>query len=254
MPEAVSLPGALRRAAAGAFYVPAGFFFVLRRPRLWPHVLLPSLLALALMAAGFVLGLFAIPGIEGVFAPRLAQVESWLRVAALVALWLTCVGSGLLLGLALALLLTAPILERFSHRIERLARGVVPDAAQGLGWEVNQSVRGAAYFLAAAPFAFFLGLVPVAGPLLGALWGAHALSFQQTDAPLSRRGLSFAARRRWHRRWRPESLGFGLASLLSLAVPLVNLVLTPALAAGATLFVLELEPADAAQPTTGESQ
>ena len=242
MPESASLPGALRRAAAGAFYVPAGFFLVLRRPRLWPHALLPSLLAVALMGAGLVLGLFAIPGLEGVFSPRLEHVSAWLRLAALVALWITCLGSGLLLGLALALLLTAPILERFSHRVERLLRGRAADPGGSLGWEVRQSVRGAAYFLAAAPAAFVLGLLPVAGPVLGAVWGAHALSFQQTEAPLSRRGLSFSARRTWHRRWRPESLGFGLAGLLTLVVPVANLILTPALAAGATLLVLELEP------------
>jgi len=242
MPESVKLPGVLRRAAAGAFFVPAGFALVLRRPRLWPYALLPSLLAVAFMAAGFVLGLFAIPGLEALIAPRLEQVPTWLRVSAVVAAWIACLGSGLLLGLALALLLTAPILERFSRRVEALVGGRTGDHDRGLGWEVGQSVRGAAYFLAAAPGVFLLALIPFVGPVLGAVWGAHALSFQQTEAPLSRRGLSFTARRQWHRRWRPESLGFGLAGLVTLLVPLANLFLTPALTAGAALFVLELEP------------
>jgi len=242
MPDAVRLPGALRRAAAGAFFVPAGFALVLRRPRLWPYVLLPSFLAVALMAAGFVLGLFAIPGVETLFAPRLQAVPAWLRVSALLALWFACLGSGLLLGLALALLVTAPVLERFSRRVESVVRGTAGDHDQGLRWEVGQSVRSAAYFLAAAPGVFLLGLIPLVGPVLGILWGAHALSLQQTEAPLTRRGLSFSARQRWHRRWRPESLGFGLAGLVTLFVPLANLLLIPALTAGATLFVLELEP------------
>ena len=241
MPEVLARPGALRRAAAGAFFVPAGFFLILRRPRLWPYALLPAFLSVALMAAGFVLGLFAIPGLEALFAPRLEAAQTWFRVAALVAIWITCLGSGLLLGLALALLLTAPVLERFSRRVERQVRGRAGDHAQWLGWEVGQSIRGAAYFLAAAPGVFLLGLIPVVGPFLGAVWGAHALAFQQTEAPLSRRGLSFNARREWHRRWRPESLGFGLAGLVTLLVPVANLLLIPALTAGATLLVLELD-------------
>jgi CysZ protein len=250
MPEANSLPGALRRAAAGAFFVPAGLFLVLRRPRLWPYALLPASLAVAFMAAGLVLGLFAIPGIEALFAQRLGSARTWFRVGALVAIWITCVGSGLLLGLALALLVTAPILERFSRRVELLVRGRAGDRSQGLGWEVAQSIRSAAYFLAAAPGVFLVGLVPLVGPFLGALWGAHALAFQQTEAPLTRRGLSFEARRQWHRRMRPESLGFGLAGLVTLVVPLVNLLLTPALTAGATLLVLEL---DSPEPLADES-
>jgi CysZ protein len=250
MPDPASLPGALRRAAAGAFFVPAGFFLVLRKPRLWPYAVLPALMTMAAMTGGFVLGLFAIPGIEAVFAPRLEHAQAWFRVSALVAIWITCLGSGLLLGLALALLLTAPILERFSRRVERIVRGRASDHDQGLGWEIGQSVRSAAYFLAAAPGVFLVGLIPLVGPLLGALWGAHALSFQQTEAPLTRRGLSFDARRQWHRRWRPESLGFGLAGLVTLVVPVVNLLLTPALTAGATLFVLELESPDPAVAET----
>ena len=141
MPDGTSLPGALRRAAAGAFFVPAGLFLVLRKPRLWPFAVLPACLTAGSMAAGFVLGLFAIPGIEAVFARHLESAAPWLRASALVAIWITCVGSGLLLGLAVAILLTAPILERFSRRVERLLVEAPRDQARSLGWEIGQSVR-----------------------------------------------------------------------------------------------------------------
>jgi uncharacterized protein involved in cysteine biosynthesis len=244
MSEAARLPGALRRTAAGAFFVLAGFALLLRRPRLWPYAVLPALLAVTLTVAGFVLGLFAIPSVEGAVAARLDDVQPWLRISALLAVWLACLGSGLLLGLALAVLLTAPVLERFSRRVEALVRGDAGQHDKGLGWEIGQSVRGAAYFLAAAPGVFLLGLIPIVGPALALVWAAHALSFQQTEAPLSRRGLSFNARRAWHRRWRPESLGFGLAGVMTLLIPVANLLLIPALTAGATLLVLELHPTD----------
>jgi uncharacterized protein involved in cysteine biosynthesis len=53
--------------------------------------------------------------------------------------------------------------------------------------------------------------------------------------------MGFGARRAWHRKWRAESLGFGLLGLMTLIVPFANLVLAPALAVGGTLLVLELE-------------
>jgi CysZ protein len=110
-----------------------------------------------------------------------------------------------------------------------------------LRWEIAQSLRGALFFMAIAPFIFILGLMPVIGPVLGGLWGAWALTFQQTEPTLTRRGLSFAARREWHRFWRAESYGFGLVGLLVLLIPLLQFALTSVLTVGATLMVLELE-------------
>jgi uncharacterized protein involved in cysteine biosynthesis len=79
------------------------------------------------------------------------------------------------------------------------------------------------------------------GPVAGTIWGAHALAFQQTDVPLARRGRDFRSRRAWHRRYRAESIGFGLAGLVTLIVPLANLLIGPALAVGGTLLVIEFE-------------
>jgi CysZ protein len=86
-----------------------------------------------------------------------------------------------------------------------------------------------------------LSLVPLVGPVAGTLWGAHALAFQQTDVPLARRGRDFRARRAWHRRYRAESIGFGLAGLVTVLVPFAILLIGPALAAGGTLLVIEFE-------------
>ncbi len=105
----------------------------------------------------------------------------------------------------------------------------------------------------AAPGVFLLGFVPVIGPLLSLLWGARAVAFQMTDPVLSRRGMSFAAKRRWHREWLYESEGFGLAGMVGLLAPFANLALGPALVAGGTLLVLDLErlsgPGKAAGPS-----
>jgi uncharacterized protein involved in cysteine biosynthesis len=106
---------------------------------------------------------------------------------------------------------------------------------------MKQAFRGTLYFLAAAPGVLLLTLVPLVGPPLAILWGSYALAFQQTDSALARRGLSFAERRAWHAFWKPESMGFGLAGLITLVVPFANFLIGPALAVRETLLVLELE-------------
>lgn len=106
-------------------------------------------------------------------------------------------------------------------------------------WEIGQALVGSLYFLAAAPLVFLLSLIPLVGPIIALVWGAWVLALQQTDSPLTRRGLDLATRKAWHRFWRAESMGFGLAGLLLL--PLTNVLAGPVLTIGGTLLVLELE-------------
>lgn len=243
-----SRPGALRRLAAGAWHVPAGFVFLLRRPGLWHLSLVPVALTTAGLFGGLIVGLYAIRGVESAFGRFVAGLPELAGVVVTLALWVGTLAAGMLLGLALALLLAAPATERLSRRVERLMGGVVRRNEQSLARDVAQALRGSLYFPAAVPAIFVLNLLPVLGPLAGALWGAHALAHQLTDAPLTRRGFDFRARRAWHRDWRPESLGFGLAGLAALVVPGANLLLGPALAVGGTLLVIELQSHAAPAP------
>jgi CysZ protein len=241
-------PGLARRAAAGAWNVPAGFLFLARRPRLWPLAALPAALAALLLLAGFVLGLYWGPSIEGAILRRFGQLPAWLDFSMALAAWVGTVGAGVLVGLAVALLLAAPALDLLSRRVEAMAVGQSTDAGGGLRWEVAQSLRGALYFLVRAPGMLLVGLVPLVGPALSAVWAAHALAFQSTDAALARRGLAFGARRAWHRRFRAESLGLGLAGLMTLLVPCAGFLLAPALVTGGTLLVGELSEPPTAPP------
>ncbi len=244
-PTASTRPGALRRAAAGAWHIVGGFVFLLRRPALWPLAAAPVIVTGLCLFGGLILGLYAIRTVESTFARMLARLPEWGDLIVTLALWVGTLAAGLLLGLAVALLLTAPLTEALSRRVERLMGGVVPENDRGWAWELAQALRGSLFFLAAAPGVLLLNLVPVVGPVAGALWGAYALAHQLTDAPLTRRGCDFRTRRAWHREWRAESLGFGLAGLVTLVVPAANLLLGPALAVGGTLLVIELGGATA---------
>jgi CysZ protein len=234
-------PGTLRRAAAGAWHVPAGFSYLLRNPGLWPLSLLPLLLTAACLALGFLAGASIVIRLGPSLIPPAGGLPDVLGFLMTLLLWAGALVAGLLAGLAVALLLSAPALERLSRRVEARVAGRVAESPASFVQELLQAFRAALYFALVAPLVFVLGLVPVVGPPIAAAWGAHALAHQHTEAPLARRGMGFAARREWHRRWRAESMGFGVAALVTLIVPFANLLLAPALAVGATLLVLELE-------------
>jgi uncharacterized protein involved in cysteine biosynthesis len=234
-------PNFLRRAAEGAWHVPGGIFFLFRNPPLLPLALLPAFLALLGLAFGALLGLVLGPGVAARVAPSPERVWPGIAVAASLILWAVTIGAGIVLGLAVALLLAAPVLDLLSQRVEARLRGRVDQEDRGWRFELSQSLRGALYFLVAAPGVFLLGLIPFVGPVLAWLWGARALAYQFTDSALSRRGLAFRDKRAWLRRWLFETEGFGLAGMVVVAVPPLTLLLGPALAVGGTLLVLELE-------------
>jgi CysZ protein len=249
-PEAAPRPGLVRRVAAGAWHVPAGFVILMGNPRLWPIALIPVVLAVLSMFFGAVLGIFLIPRVEARFGLTPGEHPVWIELPAGLLLWTAMIGAGVFLGLGVAMLLATPALEHLSRRVEARIRGVSVDSSRGFVWELAQSLQGGFYFLLAAPGVFLLGLIPVVGPFFSALWGGRAVALQMTDPALTRRGLSLRERLRWHRQWRPESQGFGLAGMIGLLVPFANLLLGPALIAGGTLLVLSLEPLGASEPAT----
>jgi CysZ protein len=234
-----SRPGFLRRIAAGAWHVPAGFAFLIRHPPLWPLAALPAALAGGFLVAGLGLSWYLVPRVEDALAPSPARVGDVLALFAAVGLGLLTLATGALLGFALGLALAGPLLDRLSERTERLL-GARAAPARGLRFEAMQSLKGALFFAVAVPLAFLVGLVPFVGPVLATVWSGFALGFQLTDGPLARRGMAFSEKLRFHGRWRPESIGFGLLGLLALLVPLANLLMAPALVVGATRLVVEL--------------
>jgi uncharacterized protein involved in cysteine biosynthesis len=232
--------GRLRSLALGAWHLPKAFAFLARRPRLWPWVVLPALAAAGLMALGFVFGLLVGPYLEAAAFDRSGPDPAWTEFVVSLGVRAVALLAGVLGGLGLALVLAAPLLDRLSRDVEAAARGQVLNRESGLRWEVEQSIRGAGYFLLRMPGIVAVGFVPFVGPPVSALWAAHALAFQNTEPALGRRGLGFEVRRAWHRRHRAESLGLGFASLACLLVPCAGFLLAPALIAAGTLLVLEL--------------
>ncbi len=233
----------LRRLGAGAWQVPAALFFLLRRPSLWPLVVLPALAVAALVVSGLLTGAYLAPHVQEAMAP--GERSLWVEGPAALGAWLVTPLVIGFIGFGFALALTAPLLDRLSREVERRESGRIEDAERGLRWDVSQSLRALVYFGLRAPGVLLLGLVPLAGPPLAALWAGHAMAVNQTDGILARRGLDFEERRAWHRRLRLESLGFGVAAVWTLFIPIANLLLLPLLAIGATRLVLSVARGDA---------
>jgi len=244
-PLAEVRPGRVRRVAAGAWHLPAGLLCLVRHARLWPAAAFPTLLGTLLLLGGVFLGIFALGAVERALAPAPGRVPAWLALAMTLGLWTTTLLMGLLVALALTLLVSAPLLDRLARRRDRLS--VEPqERASRLRWDLSECFRGPLWFVAFLPLVALVGLLPVLGPvvafvLAGAVLGRHTL-----ETALARRGYDAGVRRAWHREWRWESLGFGLAGLMALVVFGLDFLLAPALALGAQRLVAEIEqpPAD----------
>jgi uncharacterized protein involved in cysteine biosynthesis len=227
-------PGLALRAAAGAWHVPAGLGFLLRNRSLWSLSVAPAAVAAVFLNLGLLAGAFLAPQIETRFAPSQAHFPALLGLAFTLCLWFGVVVATTALGLALSLLLTAPLLERLSRKVEAQLGGRGAGRVPAERWDFALSMRNGLVFVAAALAALVLAMVPLVGPFLSAAVSAPLLAYQAIDPTLTRRRLDFRQKGLWHLRWRPEVVGFGLAALV---------------AVGATRLVLDLEGLDAERPS-----
>ncbi len=121
--------------------------------------------------------------------------------------------------------------------------GIVRSAARGMGVELR---RVAAYLLRAIPF-LLLFLVPGVNLLAPFLWlafSAWSLAQDYFAYPFDALGLSYEEQRRVLRELGTERFVFGALIQLGLAIPLVNVLVSPAAVAGAThCLILRLKPA-----------
>src|SRR5512136_2484310 len=119
------------RAAAGAWHVPAGFGFLLKRPGLWPFAVLPVFIAIVLVLTGLVLAVFVGAQVEPRLAPAPGSVPVWVELPTSLLLWTAILGSGVFVGLGLALVLTSPSLDLLSSHVEARVRGSAGRGTRG---------------------------------------------------------------------------------------------------------------------------
>jgi len=239
---------------------------LLRRERaLWPWVLVPfalNLLAFGLAAAAFWANL------DGLAAPleRFLAVPTpahwygylwagplWLLAAVVKLVLVAAFGVALYFAFtAIGGVIAAPFLDVLSERVERLAGGAPPPQAPGLAAVARRAARSmleegkrVGFLLALQALLVLVGLVPGLQPVAAVASLAVAALFLPlvyTGFALDRRGVRFAARRRWVLGHPFESAAFGGFALALFAVPGLSFFCLPWLVTAGTLFVLELWP------------
>jgi len=251
--SAATAPRVLRRAAA-----------MLRRERsLWPWALVPFALnlgAFALAAGVFIakLGAIAAPLERFLTVPEptawygyLVAAPLWLLAALVRALLLAAFGLALYFGFTVVGgVIAAPFLDVLSERVERLATGRELAQTRGVTATLRRAARSAveegkrvAFFLAVQGALLGLGLVPGMQPVAAVASLAASALFMPLDYTgfaLDRRGVRFAARRRWILGHALEMLSFGGFALALYAVPGLSFVCLPWLVTAGTLLALEV--------------
>jgi len=225
-----------------------GFGMYARSPRMLLLGLIPAVISLLVVLAGFV--------VLVVYLEELAGVLTWfadgwpagdrrlIRIAAQVAIVLAAVLLAVLSYTALTLIIGDPFYEVISRRVEERAGGAPAGSAvpwhRSLRRNLVDSLRLLLLSVSVSIPLFFCAFIPVLGqtvvPAIGALVGGWFLAVELTGIPFNARGMRLRDRRRILRANRALALGFGVPVYLMMLVPFLGVLVVPAAVAAATLL------------------
>lgn len=255
--------GGLSGVVGGASLLSEGMGFLRAHRALWPLASVPVVLATLAVGVAATWFWIELAAVHGAFVERMPELEAgawwtWIWVGPARALLFLMAWVGVFLSFAIAIvaalltsnLLSAPFLDLLSQRVEQIVNGHV--IASGLG-SVGEALRS---FRAELQRLFFMGSVWLGLTLAGfILPGAHLvtgplligvtilfLPLDYAGFALDRRGVSFAARRRWIRTRFPTMVGFGATAFAACLVPVLNVLVMPSLVTAGTLLVLHAGP------------
>lgn len=224
----------------GAACLIEGIGLIFRAP-LRRFVWVPFLVNLFLFGLTLWYGIGQIAGLVGWIDGFLPSWLHWLR-------WL--VMPFLMLGMVLLLfstftivanLIAAPFNSRLSAEVEGLITGQrpIPESFSGaVGSELGKIV----YLIKWIILFLLLLFVPLVNTLISPLWFvfcAWMIAMEYGDYPMANHAMNGRAVRIHLRRHWGGSLGFGLAVMVLMMVPVVNFITMPAAVAGATVFWLK---------------
>lgn len=259
-PPGAGIAGFLR----GAAYPLKGVRWLSNNRGAWPYAVLPALVnGLILLSLGVLAftefgALYAL--IQPDWAEASGQGAAWyasagkavLNVLLAIVTTVLLVGVTLLGGILIGAIIAGPFHEKLSEVVERIATGRPPPdeplsittLTKDAGRAVRSAVQRLVLFALLYVPLFFLSLVPVIGlvGLAGTLvYSAFFLALNFTDPVLERRKLPLPRKIGWASDALAPWLGFGAALLGVMLVPLLQLVLAPALVTAGTLLYLDVE-------------
>lgn len=231
--------------------------FLAAHRALWPLVVVPVLINLALFVVAVVLVVaYAGDVVAVLWAPPPGAHGVWTGV--LLVFWYVLYAAAVVLGLMAAYVATlllsgivsSPFNDVLSARAERLLTGrAAPSPGGSVLREAVQSVVSTAtivlLYTALMVPVLLLNVVPGAGSLaatlLGTVLGAFFLALEFTDVALARRGYPLRRKLRLLRAYPALTVGFGLSTSLLLWIPLLNILGIPIAVVGGTALALALD-------------
>jgi CysZ protein len=231
----------------GAGYLLKGMQLVLR-PRLRRFVIVPALVNLVI----FVGAIYYSAG--WVYEQSRSVLPQWLDWLALVLVPLVVIvfmAAMFFTFTMLANLIASPFNGLLAEAVElRLTGREAPASSlaqifKDVGASIASELKKLGYILVRIVPLMLLLLVPVVGQVLWAVFSAWMLAISFADYPMANHGLSFPDQRRLLARRRWMSLGFGLAVLFAMTIPVLNFFVMPCAVAGATAMWVEQFAEDA---------
>ena len=248
----MSTPG--NNPLTGASYLLRGMQIVMR-PRLRRFVIVPALINAVLFTAAI---WFAAGWIWDFSRNLLPDWLDWLSFVLVPVFLLISAVAVFFTFTLVANLLAAPFNGMLAEAVEaRLTgRDTGPSSFGSImkeaGAAIASELRKLGYILVRIVPLLVLFLVPVIGPFVWALFSAWMLAISYVDYPMGNHGLTFPDQRRLlaERRW--LALGFGLAVMAAMTVPVLNFFVMPCAVAGATALWVEAFPERALAARTPE--
>lgn len=223
---------------------------LLAQPGIRPYVIIP--LAVNTLLFGVVVWylfgwLHAVFEWIDSFLPSWLHWLEWLVVPLLLVTFATTLFS--LLSMVINLL-AAPFNTLLAERVEYHLTGQLPKGTplttqvvltQTVPLVWNELGKILYSFIWMVPFLllFIVPIIHFAAPFFWLLYSAWMLTIQYLDIPMGNHELSGGQIRRYMRRERMLSLGFGSMALLINTLPVINFLAMPASVAGATLLWVE---------------
>jgi len=81
---------------------------------------------------------------------------------------------------------------------------------------------------------FFIPVLNIAAPIFWLIFSSWMLAVEYLDYPMSNHHIPFKLQRKYHKRQRGLSFGFGTVVALANAIPILNFIVMPSAVAGAT--------------------
>lgn len=223
---------------------------LLARPGLRRFVILPVLGNMLIILLANVVLLLTL---DAALDRWLPQGADWLRWLLFPLVAFALVAGGLFAFVLLANLLLGPFLGTLAQRVRQHLGAAEAPPASGSRWQqirrdLGQELRRLGYVVLCLLGVAVLGWIPLlqllAAPL-GILVGAWLLMVEYSGHSCAQQGMNLRDQLQLLRQHRLAVIGFGLASMGLLLVPLVNLLLLPAAVAGATVWLHERQQAAA---------